>query len=87
MMLQPAYPGRVSGQRSSTWTQLSPILAMLSENWRLTCGEAAWRLSFGLVGGSAALALSDSGATIAVWTGTGRVFRCISFTRVRSGRA
>ena len=37
---------------------------MLSENWRLTCGEAAWRLSFGLVGGSAALALSDSGATI-----------------------
>ena len=40
---------------------------MLWENWRLTRGEAAWRLSFGLVGGSAALALSDSGATIAVW--------------------
>ena len=67
MMLQTAYPGRVSRQRSSTWTQLSPILAMLWENWRLTRGEAAWRLSFGLVGGSAALALSDSGATIAVW--------------------
>ena len=67
MMLQTAYPGRVSRQRSSTWTHLSPILAMLWENWRLTRGEAAWRLSLGLVGGSAALALSDSGATIAVW--------------------
>ena len=43
------------------------ILAMLWEHWRLTRGEAAWRLSVGLVGGSAALALSDSGATIAVW--------------------
>ena len=41
---------------------------MLWENWRLTRVEAAWRLSFGLVGGLAALALSDSGATtIAVW--------------------
>jgi hypothetical protein len=40
---------------------------MLWENWRLTRGEAAWRLSVGLVGGSAALALSDSGATIAIW--------------------
>ena len=67
MMLQTAYPGRVSRQRSSTWAQLSPILALLWENWRLTRGEVAWRLSFGLVGGSAALALSDSGATIAVW--------------------
>ena len=67
MMLQTAYPGRFSRQRSSTWTHLSPILAMLWENWRLTRGEAAWRLSLGLVGGSAALALSDSGATIAVW--------------------
>ena len=45
----------------------SPVLAMLWEHWRLTRGEAAWRLSIGLVGGSAALALSDSGATIAVW--------------------
>jgi hypothetical protein len=40
---------------------------MLWENWRLTRGETAWRLSLGLVGGSAALALSDSGAPIAVW--------------------
>jgi hypothetical protein len=48
-------------------TMRSPIGAMLWENWRLTRGEAAWRLSLGLVGGSAALALSDSGATIAVW--------------------
>jgi len=45
----------------------SPVLAMLWENWRLTLGETAWRLSIGLVGGSAALALSRSGATIAVW--------------------
>ena len=45
----------------------SPVLAMLWENWRLTRVEAAQRLSLGLVGGSAALALSDSGATIAVW--------------------
>jgi hypothetical protein len=67
MMLETAYPGRFSRQRSSTWTHRSPILAMLWENWRLTRGEAAWRLSLGLVGGSAALALSDSGATIAVW--------------------
>jgi hypothetical protein len=40
---------------------------MLWENWRLMLGESAWRLSFGLVAGSAALALSGSGATIAVW--------------------
>jgi hypothetical protein len=66
-MLQTAYPGRVSRQRSSTSTHLSPMLAMLWENWRLTRGEAAWRLSLGLLGGSAALAMSDSGAPIAVW--------------------
>jgi hypothetical protein len=40
---------------------------MLWEHWRLTLGESAWRLSFGLVAASAALALSRSGATIAVW--------------------
>jgi hypothetical protein len=45
----------------------SPVLAMVWEHWRLTLGESAWRLSFGLVAGSAALALSGSGATIAVW--------------------
>ena len=45
----------------------SPVVAMLWEHWRLTLGESAWRLSFGLVAGSTALALSDSGPTIAVW--------------------
>ena len=45
----------------------SPVMAMLWEHWRLTLGESAWRLSFGLVAGSTALALSDSGPTIAVW--------------------
>lgn len=45
----------------------SPVLALLWEHWRLTLGESAWRLSVGLVAGSAALALSDSGPTIAVW--------------------
>ena len=43
----------------------SPVMAMLWEHWRLTLGESAWRLSFGLVAGSAALALSRP--TIAVW--------------------
>jgi hypothetical protein len=66
-MLQTAYPGHVSRQRQTNWTRLSPILAILWEHWRLTLGESAWRLSIGLVGGSAALALSRSGATIAVW--------------------
>src|SRR5262245_10935861 len=46
---------------------MSPVLAMLWENWRLTLGETAWRLSVGLVAGSAALVLSGSNATIAVW--------------------
>src|SRR5262245_46721662 len=48
-------------------TLRSSILAMLWENWRLTLGESAWRLSFGLVAGSAALVMSPSGATIAIW--------------------
>jgi hypothetical protein len=43
------------------------MLAIVWENWRLTLGESAWRLSFGLVAGAAALALSASGATSAVW--------------------
>jgi hypothetical protein len=44
----------------------SPIVAMLWENWRLSRVEAAQRLSFGIVGGSVALALFDS-ATFAFW--------------------
>lgn len=43
----------------------SPMVAMLWEHWRLTRLEAAQRLSLGLVGGSALLALSDRGATLA----------------------
>jgi hypothetical protein len=45
----------------------SAIAAMLWENWRLSRVEAAQRFGFGIVLGSAALALSDSGATIAFW--------------------
>lgn len=45
----------------------SPISAIVWEHWWLTLGESVWRLSFGLVAGSAALALSPSGPTIAVW--------------------
>jgi hypothetical protein len=45
----------------------SPIAAMLWENWRLSRVEAAQRFGFGIVLASAALALSDSGATIAFW--------------------
>ena len=48
-------------------TPRSPVAALLWENWRLTRLEVALRLSIGLVGGSAALALSDSGPTTAVW--------------------
>lgn len=54
----------------------SPVLAMLWENWRLIRLEAAWRLSLGVVGGSAVLVLfaavaptegiKDFGATIAL---------------------
>lgn len=48
---------------------LSPSLAMLWEQWRLTRVEAAQRLGLGLAGGSAALALldADKGATAAFW--------------------
>ena len=46
----------------------APIAAMVWEQWRLTRAEAAVRLSLGIVGGSAALALSPAGATIAFWT-------------------
>lgn len=54
----------------------SPVLAMLWEHWRLIRLEAAWRLSLGVVGGSAVLVLfaavaptegiKDFGATIAL---------------------
>lgn len=54
----------------------SPVFAMLWENWRLIRVEAAWRLSLGVVGGSAVLVLfaavaptegiKDFGATIAL---------------------
>jgi hypothetical protein len=46
---------------------LSPIVAMLWENWQLTRVEAAQRLGIGLVAGGGALVLFDSGATIAFW--------------------
>jgi len=43
----------------------SPIVAMLWENWRLTRVEAAQRLGLGIVAGSAALALFESGPALA----------------------
>ena len=44
-----------------------PIVALLWENWRLTRVEAGLRVGLGIVLGSAALAMSGNGATIALW--------------------
>ena len=44
-----------------------PIAALLWENWRLTRIEAGQRLALGIVLGSAALAMSGNGATVAFW--------------------
>jgi hypothetical protein len=46
---------------------LSPVVAMLWENWRLTRVEAAQRMGLGLLAGAGALTLMDNGATAAFW--------------------
>lgn len=68
-------------------TMRSPIVAMLWEQWRLTRVEAAMRLAVGIVVGSAALVLSDAGATIAFWILIAvHAFFWLSIAKLNGGR-
>ena len=65
----------------------SPIVAMLWEHWQLTRVEAAQRLGLGIVAGSAALALSDSGPIIAFWILiAAHAFYWFSIAKLNGGR-
>jgi hypothetical protein len=61
------------------------MLAIVWEHWRLTLGESAWRLSFGLVAGSAALALSRSDAAVWVLLSQHAMFS-LSIAKLTGGR-